>query len=327
MSKRKIIIDCDLGNGIAGSNVDDGLALAVALGSENIDLKAITTVSGNTKNYMAYKATKEFLKNTKYDIEVYCGSPEALIENPKPWREFLDNNVKKSPLFSLWDKKEQFDFDENTEVNAIENMARIIKENPHQITLIGIGPLTNIALLLKTYPWCESLIEEIVLMGGSFNVPFYLKDTNFGIDPEAAYIVLNSKVKVTIAPYDVTTTTMLLHQDLDEIATYNNKLSNYLVKTTRPWLEYSRETRQIPGCWVHDVLTVLYLIDKDLFSYRQANVNIELSGAFRGRTYYANLAKNTFDIKLQNEKQTNVITKVNNDLVIKAIKESLKKAF
>lgn len=84
MSKRKIIIDCDLGNGIAGSNVDDGLALAVALGSENIDLKAITTVSGNTKNYMAYKATKEFLKNTKYDIEVYCGAPEALIEDPKP---------------------------------------------------------------------------------------------------------------------------------------------------------------------------------------------------------------------------------------------------
>ena len=216
---RKIIIDCDIGNGIAGANVDDGLALALALVSPEIEVKAVTTVSGNVLNYKACLVAKRFLQASGYDVPVYCGSFRALKEPTQKWRERLDHGVEKQGLKYLWQDEEEF-------------------------------LRTNLALLLTKYPEVQDKIQGIVLMGGCFNVKNYLKDTNFGLDPEAAKIVLDSSVPCTMAPFDTTTTTLLRQEDLEEMGTYTNALSEYLYKTTKPWLAYSMKTRGIDGCWM-----------------------------------------------------------------------------
>ena len=324
---RKIIIDCDIGNGIAGANVDDGLALALALVSPEIEVKAVTTVSGNVLNYKACLVAKRFLQASGYDVPVYCGSFRALKEPTQKWRERLDHGVEKQGLKYLWQDEEEFlRTDADIVCNAVDKMAQIINENPHEVTLIAIGPLTNLALLLTKYPEVQDKIQEIVLMGGCFNVKNYLKDTNFGLDPEAAKIVLDSSVPCTMAPFDTTTTTLLRQEDLEEMGTYTNALSEYLYKTTKPWLAYSMKTRGIDGCWIHDVLTVAYLIDSSLFSFEEHFVNIELCGAFRGRTYIADLGylKNADEIKPHSSRKINIMTAVSNEKLLRLMKERFK---
>lgn len=325
---RKIIIDCDIGNGIAGANVDDGLALALALASPEIEVKAITTVSGNVLNFKAYLVAKHFLQSAGYDVPVYCGSFRAIKEPTQKWRERLDHGVDKQGLKYLWqDREENFSSADNGIVsNAVEKMAQIINANPHEITIIAIGPMTNVAALFNKYPEVVDKIQEIVLMGGCFNVKNYLKDTNFGLDPEAAAIVLESKVPCTMAPFDTTITTLMRESDLEEIGSYQNALCAYLYETTKPWLFYSKKTRGIDGCWVHDVLTVAYLLCPSLFEYEEHFVNIELTGAFRGKTYIADsgFLKNADDIKPHSSRQIKIMSAVDNNKLLLLLKERLK---
>ena len=138
--------------------------------------------------------------------------------------------------------------------------------------------------------------------------------------------MLDSSVPCTMAPFDTTTTTLLRQEDLEEMGTYTNALSEYLYKTTKPWLAYSMKTRGIDGCWIHDVLTVAYLIDSSLFSFEEHFVNIELCGAFRGRTYIADLGylKNADEIKPHSSRKINIMTAVSNEKLLRLMKERFK---
>lgn len=324
---RKIIVDCDIGNGIAGANVDDGLALALALVSPEIEVKAVTTVSGNVLNFKACLVARHFLQESGYDVPVYCGSFRALKEPTRKWRERLDHGVEKQGLKYLWqDTEENFSLaDTGMDSNAVEKMAQIINDNPHEITIIAIGPLTNVAALFNQYPEVVNKIQEIVLMGGCFNVKNYLKDTNFGLDPEAAAVVLESSVPCTMAPFDTTSTTLMKQEDLEEIGNIKNSLCQYLYKTTKPWLVYSKKTRGIDGCWVHDVLTVAYLIDESLFCFKDHFVNIELEGAFRGKTYIADIGflKNADEIQPKSSRKVKIMTAVDNKRLLSLMKQRL----
>ena len=324
---RKIIVDCDIGNGIAGANVDDGLALALALASPEIEVKAVTTVSGNVLNFKACLVARHFLQESGYDVPVYCGSFRALKEPTQKWRERLDHGVEKQGLKYLWqDTEENFSLaDTGMDSNAVEKMAQIINDNPHEITIIAIGPLTNVAALFNQYPEVVNKIQEIVLMGGCFNVKNYLKDTNFGLDPEAAAVVLESSVPCTMAPFDTTSTTLMKQEDLEEIGNIKNSLCQYLYKTTKPWLVYSKKTRGIDGCWVHDVLTVAYLIDESLFCFKDHFVNIELEGAFRGKTYIADIGflKNADEIQPKSSRKVKIMTAVDNQRLLSLMKQRL----
>lgn len=324
---RKIIVDCDIGNGIAGANVDDGLALALALVSPEIEVKAVTTVSGNVLNFKACLVARHFLQESGYDVPVYCGSFRALKEPTQKWRERLDHGVEKQGLKYLWqDTEENFSLaDTGMDSNAVEKMAQIINDNPYEITIIAIGPLTNVAALFNQYPEVVNKIQEIVLMGGCFNVKNYLKDTNFGLDPEAAAVVLESSVPCTMAPFDTTSTTLMKQEDLEEIGNIKNSLCQYLYKTTKPWLAYSKKTRGIDGCWVHDVLTVAYLIDESLFCFKDHFVNIELEGVFRGKTYIADIGflKNADEIQPKSSRKVKIMTAVDNQRLLSLMKQRL----
>lgn len=324
---QKIIIDCDIGNGIAGANVDDGLALALALASPEVKVQAVTTVSGNVLNYKAQAVARRFLQASGSNVPVYCGSFKALKEPADTWRERLDHGVEKQGLKYLWQEEELVvDPQDGIDGDAVDKTAQIINENPHEITIVAIGPLTNIATLLVKYPEVADKIREIVVMGGCFNVKNYLKDTNFGLDPEAAQIVLAGLVPCAMAPFDTTVTTLLKEEDLEEIGAYRNSLCGYLYQTTKPWLAYSKKTRAIDGCWIHDVLTVAYLIDPSLFEIEDHFVNIELAGAFRGKTYIADngYLKNADGIKPDSQRKIRIMTAVDNERVLQLVKTRLK---
>ncbi|WP_145560505.1 nucleoside hydrolase [Yersinia bercovieri] len=281
----RLIIDCDPGNGVPGANVDDGLALALAIAAPEIALELITIVAGNTPSEVGFSVAHDLVNRLGLSIPIIRGASQALVEPPEPWRDKLDNGATKSGLTALWQQTARPPVVAPNAPLAAHAIGELICNNPGEITLVAIGPLTNIAHAMQLYPQLASSVAEIAIMGGVFNVDGYLKDTNFGLDPEAAHMVLTSGANITLAPLDVTTQTQLLHQDLDKIAQIESPLSRYLVETIRPWISYSMQTRQLPGCWVHDALVVAWLLDKSIVTTGSDYLDVALEGALtRGMT-------------------------------------------
>lgn len=100
---KRLIIDCDPGNGIAGANVDDGLALALAIASVQFSLELITIVAGNTPANVGYRVACNIMKRVGVNIPVRKGEEKALYEPAQPWREALDRKVYQLNLTHLWD--------------------------------------------------------------------------------------------------------------------------------------------------------------------------------------------------------------------------------
>lgn len=99
---KRLIIDCDPGNGIAGANVDDGLALALAIASHHFSLVLITIVAGNTPANVGYRVAQNMVKRLGLNIPVRKGEEKALQEPAQPWREVLDQRVHQLNLTHLW---------------------------------------------------------------------------------------------------------------------------------------------------------------------------------------------------------------------------------
>ena len=205
------------------------------------------------------------MQELNQSIPVVKGAAQALLEPAAPWREQLDNNVRKQGLLSLWDNLPPLPpLNDHSAPHAAQAIGELVCNNPGEITVVAIGPLTNIAHTIQLYPDFARSVAEIVIMGGVFQLDSYLKDTNFAVDPEAAKIVIESGANITLAPLDVTTQTLLTHQDLDKLQSFANPLADFIVRTSRPWMDYSIQTRQLAGCWIHDVLCVAKLIDESV---------------------------------------------------------------
>ncbi|RWR00927.1 hydrolase [[Pantoea] beijingensis] len=283
---KRLIIDCDPGNGIAGANVDDGLALALAIASPDIALELITTVAGNTPSEVGYRVVKDLLARLGLTIPVRQGETQALCEPAGPWRQALDKRVDDLALSHLWQGVRQPQSTEPPEQGAVDAMGQLICDNPGEMTLVAIGPLTNVALAMQRYPQMAESVAEIAIMGGVFALDDYIKDTNFGLDPEAAHQVLNSGANITLVPMDVTTQTLMTHQDLDRIARINKPLARFVTETFRPWIDYSMRSRHLSGCWIHDALVVAWLLNQHVATAADYYADIELrAGATRGKSW------------------------------------------
>ncbi|HHD7738389.1 TPA: nucleoside hydrolase [Providencia rettgeri] len=320
----RVIIDCDPGNGVVGANVDDGLALALAIAAPEIKLEMITTVSGNTPSEIGFDVASHLVHSLGENIPVYRGASSALVETSAPWRELLDNGAERAQLTHLWDGLPPIPSLPKSIPEAALRIGELVCQNPKQITIIAIGPLTNIAIAMQLFPDMAQNVAEIVIMGAVFNVPGYLKDTNFGIDPEAAYAVLNSEANLTLVPMDVTVQTQMVHEDLDKLAQIDTPLSHFLVATMRPWMDYSRATRHLAGCWIHDVLTVAWLLDKSLVTYDKKHVGIELQGALRGKSFCYDALRLRVGVPEPKTKPVTVLQSVDNSGLLDLIFNTLK---
>ncbi|MDU6432468.1 MAG: nucleoside hydrolase [Pantoea sp.] len=322
---KRVIIDCDPGNGIAGANTDDGLAIALALASPALCVELITTVAGNTPSDIGAQVAKDLLVRLGSTIPVVQGAAQALAEDQTPWRAALDNRVQQLDMVKLWQGVRTpapvtVDGDD-----AAEAIGRLICDNPGEITLVAIGPLTNVALAMQRYPAMAEAVAEIVIMGGVFALDDYIKDTNFGLDPEAAHQVLHSGAAITLAPMDVTTQTLLTHQDLARITVSDHPLSHFVRDTLRPWIDYSVRTRNLPGSWIHDALAVAWLLNQRVANGTDYRVDIELRpGATRGKSWrYRTPLRVDVGIPADSGALVHVLHHVDNSLLLTIIEQAL----
>ncbi|RAH30015.1 nucleoside hydrolase [Pantoea agglomerans] len=321
---KRIIIDCDPGNGIAGANTDDGLAIALALASPALSLELITTVAGNTPCEVGARVAKDLIVRLGLSIPVIQGATQALQEDPAPWRETLDNRVNQLALGEMWQGVRQPADIAADAFDAADAIGKLICDNPGEITLVAIGPLTNVALAMQRYPAMADAVAEIVIMGGVFTLDDYIKDTNFGLDPEAAHQVLHSGAAVTLVPMDVTTQTLLTQQDLTRLTAVDHPLTEFVRDTLRPWIDYSMATRQLAGCWIHDALVVAWLLNQRVASGIDYRVDIELRpGATRGKSWrYRQPLRLTVGVPEQCGASVHVLHRVDNTLLLSIIEQA-----
>ncbi|MFI7448920.1 nucleoside hydrolase [Nonomuraea sp. NPDC049714] len=265
----KVLIDCDPG-------IDDAMALALAAGATGLDLVAITTVGGNvdlaltTANALALR---EFLGLG--DVPVTPGSAGALMHRTVRAGDVhgdtgLGGAVLPPPLLAV------------AEGHAVDCIIDTLRAAPGEITLVAIGPLTNLALAVRREPRVVEWARDLVIMGGSFTRGNHNPAAEFNIlaDPEAAAIVFAAGWTVKMLGLDVTLTAMVTTAELDRMRPLG-RLAELLV----PAAQFYGEVTEHRGPAIHDACAVAYVLDPSLVTMVPAVVNVETIGEFtRGMT-------------------------------------------
>jgi pyrimidine-specific ribonucleoside hydrolase len=277
--KKKIIMDCDPG-------IDDALAIIMALASEKLEVMAVTTVAGNQTQEKILKNAKNILKLCeREDITIAAGNDRPLLQEL-----FIADEIHgESGLGGVFLEESNMEI---SELKAWDLMAKLVRENEGEITLVGTGPLTNIALFIRTYPELLDKIKGICIMGGACfggNVTPHA-EFNIYVDPEAAAVVFGSGIKVVMCGLDVTLKAQLCREEIEKISEIGNKtgkvvaeLMDYYIDAINRFFQADKE--YIEGAHLHDPCTIAYLEDESIFTSKDCNVEIELNGKFtRGST-------------------------------------------
>jgi inosine-uridine nucleoside N-ribohydrolase len=277
---RSVIIDCDPG-------VDDMVALLLACASDSIDVLGVTTVCGNvgvaqtTRNALAALSLAG-----REDVPVSRGAPRALIRTAVRHAESVHGGDGLGGALLPPSGREP------ERRHAIEFMAQTVTASPHPVTLIGTGPLTNVALFFAHYPEIASRLENLIIMGGAVEKGNVSDVAEFNIwsDPESAYRVLTD----TGLPEDVPTTVVSL--DVAAEVTLDTDDLGHLRKSGRcgrlaadalggQYLRRFKKVYERSAVPIYDALTVIALLHADLIRTVPVAIEVDTSlGSERGRT-------------------------------------------
>ncbi len=280
--RKRIILDTDPGIGTPGSDVDDGLAIALALRHPACELLGLTIVAGNVPHEEGLPNALRLLEIAgRHDVPVVAGATRPLVRDPGPIRERMAGR-RQQAVERFWDLP-PLDPPRLAPApgRAAEFIAATVRERPGEVSVVAIGPCTNVAAALLLDPAVAGAVAEIVVMGGAIRVPGLVNpavEFNIGCDPDAAAVVLGSGAPVTLVPLDVTTRTFLTPRDLDRLAAGGTPLHDFLARTSRPWLRFAMEARGLPGFWLHDPLALAYALDPPILGLTPMHVAVELRG-------------------------------------------------
>ncbi|ROR08774.1 nucleoside hydrolase [Erwinia sp. JUb26] len=264
---QKIIFDTDIG-------VDDAFALAYA--AKSTDILGITTVFGNVSVEQAVKNARLFSQKIGLNVPIYRGSSRPLACAPTPPALQVHG---KDGLGGVFDNPCSGEAD-----NAIHFIINRVRQHPGEITLVAIGPLTNIAAAINQAPDIVAKVAQLVIMGGAFGTlghggnvtPF--AEFNIWKDPHAADQVLSSQLKIVVLPLDVTHQVQISGEDIRSL----NRPE--LEAISRSYLQYSLEKEGFEGMALHDTLTIAWLNHPELFGITQSPVRVVTEGISRGQT-------------------------------------------
>jgi purine nucleosidase len=260
--KHDVLIDTDIGD-----DIDDALALALALRSPEIELRGMTTVFGDTLR-RAYLASHLLRVFGREDIPIAAGRPEPLQLRHRPsgvpQAAILDRNEEHSVL---------------SDCSAPELIVQMAMSYPGRLTLLCLGPLTNVALALSIEPHLFMAIRSIIMMGGSSGTP--LPEWNVRSDERAAQMVLGAGVPVTILGLNITKRCQLQEQDIEALRNAHSPQTRLLSQLLAVWQRHRpRWHGKLP--YLHDPLTVVALCAPQLFRFEEMTVLVLTHGPFQG---------------------------------------------
>jgi len=270
---KKIIFDTDPGS-------DDALALMLALNSPELDVRAITVVPGNvTASQGLENALRMVSLANRCDIPVAAGAQHPLFQKLIT-AEFWHG---KNGLANVELPPSKCKVDSHFGPDLIIQM---VHAAPHEITLVPVGPLTNIALAVEKDPSIVPLVKEVILMGGSItggNVNA-AAEANIYNDPEAARIVFQAGWPVTMVGLDVGDKTLFSQKYLDQLGQTHGPVNDFIYAVAKYLINLAAQFGS-PGTPMYDPLAVGVAIDATLVKAPEMHVDVETRGEFtRGET-------------------------------------------
>ena len=273
---KKIVIDTDPG-------VDDSLAIFVALNSPELEVLGLTTIFGNAVTTTCTENALRLLEIAqRTDVPVIEGAKVPLNGTFRGAASFVhgDNGQGNADLFSPVTKP--------LDIDAVTFLRELIENNPNEITLVPVGPLTNIANLLTIHEGIDSKIKEIVLMGGNAQSPGNATPTaeaNILNDPEAADIVFSAQCEITMVGLDVTNNVFMSEEQVVTLSSFNNAKSEHIGKINPFYFNFLKDFFQDNGMPIHDSSAITYLVHPEYFETLCYPIKVETEGISRGKTW------------------------------------------
>lgn len=272
---KRVILDVDTG-------IDDALAITYALQSPELDVIGLTTCFGNNTLEKTTRNTLAIVEMAGKSVPVYKGADKPLKRETRdiPTHVHGEDGLGDCPTNEPLGKVE--------DEHAVDFIIRQVKQQPNEITLIPVGPLTNLAQAILKAPEIIPLFKEVIIMGGAVFVPGNVtqySEANIYTDPEAAALVFASGLPITVVGLDVTMKTLLPDTVVADWRGRGTEKARFFANMTGFYMQ-AYETFQpgIGGCALHDPLAVGVAIDPDFVKKEAWHVEVVLEGEETGRT-------------------------------------------
>jgi inosine-uridine nucleoside N-ribohydrolase len=306
---RKIIIDTDPG-------IDDAMAIHFALRSPELEVIGLTTIFGNVTTDLATTNALRLLEIAgRQDIPVARGADDPIAVPFGGAVPFVHGEDGQGNVF----------LPPPTTQAVTQTAAQFIIEQvmtqPGEVTLVPIGPLTNIALALRLEPRIAQHVRELVLMGGNALGPGNATpaaEANIHNDPEAADVVLGAPWQVTMVGLDVTNQVVMSDAQLTEYGRSSHPLARHIARIVPFYRDFYQARHGLNGICVHDSTAIAYLIEPTLFTAQAWPVRVETaSGISRGKTWPATGLLDRPSLRpWQNRPRVNVCVAVEGDKTV-----------
>jgi inosine-uridine nucleoside N-ribohydrolase len=300
----RIVIDTDPG-------IDDALALFFALASPDVQLEAVTTVSGNVS---VEKTTRNALALLELagrgEIPVARGSDRPLLHKAV----YADYVHGRNGVGDVELPEPQHG---PAALHAVELLIQTILGAAGEITLVAIGPLTNLALAVRREPRIAEAVREVVIMGGALRVPGNVSpaaEFNIYADPHAAQIVFHAGWPIRLVSLDVTQQTVMAREQFAALAATGHPVTSAIQAMTDFYYDDFAGPRGIETFSMHDPLCVAAALYPDLIEWRRAYLEVELTGAHTAGATVAYFEHGEdLDPALAEGRKTNVLAPVGVD--------------
>lgn len=273
-AQHKVIFDTDF----VLPPQDDGFALILALHSPEMKILGITTVAGNDSRERATADALRVLEIARRtDIPVYNGANMPLVHEKSEFAtkvhgRWWSDDPPPEPPGGFARKQAEAG-------SAADFIVQTVKENPGEVVILAIGPLTNVAIALRQEPGLAAMVKQIVIMGGAIatlpdgggnvtpNAEF-----NFWVDPEAAKVVLRSGVPIILSPLNASRQAVFTLESYEKLVSVETPLTRLIRERMEPYRDRFARYRM----YMYDQLAVAWLIDPTLFTTKELYVDVDI---------------------------------------------------
>ncbi len=276
-----VIFDTDPG-------IDDAMALFLLARHPALDLRAITTVFGNASIEVTSRNGQLLAALFDQQVPVAKGAAGPLhVDAQREFSVHVHGDDGVGGMAAMIERAEVPALDARPAYQLICDM---VNAEPGAITLIAVGPLTNLALALRHDPGIAAKVHRVIVMGGAFGTQARcgnvtpVAEANIINDPEAADLVFSADWPVVIVGLDVTHETVMTESYLSSLQGRGGRVGDFLWQATRHYQDFYQSVDGINGVYAHDASAIVYAIEPEAFTLRAGPVRVVTEGIARGQT-------------------------------------------
>ncbi|TDF37521.1 nucleoside hydrolase [Alteromonadaceae bacterium M269] len=310
---QKIIIDTDPG-------VDDAFAILLAFKSPEVNVLGLTTVFGNVALDTTSLNGLILADMAPYKVPVFKGESQPMEFSTDSYAEFVHGDDGFGNI--NWPASNSKLEDQH----AVDWMIETIKANPNEVTLVALGPLTNLGRLVERAPEVIPLVKEVVIMGGTVHCTGNVSpvaEANIHNDPHAAELVFAASWNVVMLGLDVTSQMILTPEMTARIGANGSKQGELLAKASKFYIDFYYDSIGIRGCYLHDPSTIVYLTHPELFKTETGSIISITEGFAIGQTTFSPEGRKFKMLDWEGRSQHKVCMQVEGEKVLQLVEERL----